>query len=240
MAGRRIAAAKILVRPRNETNPAALLPDIYRRLLEAFGPQGWWPGETPFEVMVGAVLTQNTAWTNVEKAVANMKNAGVLHPAGLDGLSRMELAELIRPSGYFNVKAVRLKNLVRLVMEAGGGDPPVLLKRPGAVLRRELLAVNGIGRETADSILLYAAGLPYFVIDAYTRRVLSRHGLARADEDYDSLQSLFMANLPLSVELFNEYHALLVRLGKDYCKPRPRCEGCPLAVKELGGAWPEG
>jgi len=204
------------------------LLDLYDRLLAAFGPRGWWPGDTEFEVMVGAILTQNTAWTNVKKAVDNLKAAGLLNPEALDRLTSNELAALIKPSGYYNVKAVRLKNLVRLVQAAGGGDPPLLLKRPPEQLRADLLALKGVGPETADSILLYAAGRPLFVIDAYTRRILGRHGLAEGDETYDHLQALFMDHLPADPALFNEYHALLVHLGKHYCRPNPRCSGCPL------------
>jgi len=204
------------------------LLDLYGRLLAAFGPMGWWPGDTEFEIMVGAILTQNTAWTNVKKAVDNLKAAGLLSPEALDRLPLNRLAELIRPSGYYNVKAVRLKNLVGLVQETGGGDPPLLLKRPPDQLRAELLALKGVGPETADSILLYAAGRPVFVIDAYTRRILSRHHLISGDETYDQLQALFMNHLPADPDLFNEYHALLVHLGKHYCRPQPRCSGCPL------------
>jgi len=214
----------------------ARLQEVYDRLLYAFGPRGWWPGDTPFEVMVGAVLTQNTAWANVEKAIANLKAAGLLTPLGLDRVSLSRLAGLIKPSGYFNIKAARLKNLVALIVEAGGGDPPRLLARPTDRLRRDLLTVKGIGPETADSILLYAARRPVFVIDAYTRRILSRHGLANGGETYDRLQALFMDNLPPNTQRFNEYHALLVHLGKHFCKPRPLCQGCPLeGLNQPGG-----
>ena len=201
---------------------------IYRRLLQAFGPRGWWPGESPFEVMVGAVLTQNTAWHNVKQAIANLKKAKVLSPEGLDRLPLETLADLIRPSGYYRVKARRLKNMVALVMAGGGNDPPRILTQPLASLRQALLSVNGIGPETADSIILYAAEQPIFVIDAYTRRILSRHGLAREDDRYDQLQSLFMEYLPLQTSLYNEYHALLVHLGHVFCKPKPLCQDCPL------------
>lgn len=211
-----------------------LLREMFDRLLAAFGPRNWWPGDTPFEVMVGAVLTQNTAWTNVEKAIANLKAVGLLNPEGLDGTSHSVLAELIRPSGYYRVKADRLKNMAALVREAGGGDPPLLLQRPLAALRPQLLAVNGIGPETADSILLYAAGYPVFVIDAYTRRVLSRHGLIDGNEPYEQLQRLFMDRLPQDAPLYNEFHALLVQLGKMHCRPRPICRDCPL--DGFGGA----
>jgi endonuclease-3 related protein len=206
---------------------AALLREIYARLLAHFGPQHWWPGETPFEVMVGAVLTQNTSWQNVEKAIANLKEAGLLSPAALAALPSEVLAEQIRPAGYHNLKAGRLKNLLALITAQGGAE--ALLAQPTAELRELLLAVKGIGPETADSIVLYAAGRPVFVVDAYTHRICSRHGLIAADCDYFQLQELFMDNLAENAALFNEYHALLVRLGKDFCKKsKPRCEACPL------------
>ena len=206
----------------------ARLMAVFDRLLAAFGPRHWWPGDTPFEVMVGAVLTQNTAWTNVEKAIANLKAARRLSPDAMQALSKDELAELIRPSGYFNVKADRLKSLIALVLDAGGGDPPRLLSRPADELRRDLLAVKGVGPETADSIVLYAAGYPSFVIDAYTRRIFSRAGLAAGDEPYETLRSWFMDHLPPDPALYNEYHALLVHLGKHFCRPKPLCGHCPL------------
>ena len=205
-----------------------ILSDIYHRLYQAFGPQRWWPADTAFEIMVGAVLTQNTTWTNVEKAIGNLKAAKYLNPEALQRTSRKKLAALIRPAGYHNVKAGSLKNMVSLVMEGGGGDPPHLLKRPLDRLRRELLDVKGIGPETADSILLYAAGYPVFVIDAYTRRILERHDLSHGGESYGELRRMFMDNIPSEPQRLNEYHALLVHLGKYFCKPKPRCTGCPL------------
>jgi len=214
-----------------EPRPDAItsrLMEIFTRLLDFFGPQRWWPGDTPFEVMVGAILTQNTAWLNVEKAISNLKARHLLDPASLNALPVEELAGLIKPAGYFNLKARRLKNMVALVIKSGGGDPPLLLTQAPSLLKEELLSVNGIGQETADSILLYAAGYRVFVIDAYTRRVLSRHGFVEADEPYENLQNIFMNNLPADTALFNEYHALLVRLGKQYCRPRPDCAACPL------------
>ncbi|MBW2622307.1 MAG: endonuclease III domain-containing protein [Deltaproteobacteria bacterium] len=207
---------------------ANALSDIFDRLYRVFGPRHWWPGETAFEVMVGAVLTQNTAWINVEKAINNLKEAGCLNPEALHRMSEKKLAGLIRPSGYYNLKAGRLKNMVSLVMDGGGGDPPLLLERPRERLRRELLDVKGIGPETADSILLYAAGYPVFVIDAYTRRILERHGLSHGHEPYGELQDMFMNNMPADPQQFNEFHALLVHLGKHFCKPKPHCSGCPL------------
>lgn len=202
----------------------------YDRLLARHGPQHWWPGETPFEVMVGAVLTQNTAWTNVEKAIANLKSADSLDCRAILALADADLAALIRPAGYFNVKSRRLKALCRFLAERGVAEAPQALSGQGtqAQLRRDLLAVHGIGEETADSILLYALGLPGFVVDAYTRRAFGRLGLLHGEESYGAIQRLFEANLPRDVDLYNEYHALIVQLGKLHCRPRPRCADCPL------------
>jgi endonuclease-3 related protein len=207
--------------------PAELLVRLYRVLLAAFGPQHWWPGETPFEVMVGAVLTQNTNWRNVERAIANLKAAKALTPARLTHLSEEELARLLQPSGFFRVKARRLKALMGWLMERAEGDLDRLRRRPLAGLRRELLALPGTGEETADSILLYALGKPTFVVDAYTRRALCRHGLTEPGAPYQKVKALFESSLPRQVSLFNEYHALLVELGKRFCRPQPRCAGCP-------------
>ncbi|MBI4789207.1 MAG: endonuclease III domain-containing protein [Chloroflexi bacterium] len=205
------------------------LNEIYARLVAHFGPQHWWPGDGAFEVIVGAILTQNTAWTNVEKAMGNLKRAGLLDPARLHRARETRIARLIRPSGYFNLKAKKLKTFVRFLFDEHHGKLAHLFKRDTASLRAELLAVYGIGPETADSIILYAANQPIFVIDAYTRRIAARLGLSREDATYDELQRLFTANLPRDTQLFNEYHALLVMLGKHYCrKSAPRCGECPL------------
>jgi endonuclease III related protein len=202
---------------------------IYARLFARFGPQHWWPGESPWEVMVGAILTQNTSWRNVEKALANLRRAGRLEPAQMRRTRQATLARLIRPSGYFNLKARKLKALVEFLFERCGGDPARLVGSDIAAGRAELLKVYGIGPETADSILLYAADQPIFVIDAYTRRISARLGLAREDASYDELQRLFMEHLPADARYFNEYHALLVMLGKTICTKRaPRCGQCPL------------
>ncbi|NLH16766.1 MAG: endonuclease III domain-containing protein [Phycisphaerae bacterium] len=201
---------------------------IYRHLFERFGPQHWWPGETPFEVIVGAILTQNTAWTNVEKAIGNLKQAGAMTPLGLRSLSMDELAECIRPAGYFNVKARRLANFLAWLFEACGGDLDAACAQRTDALREQLLAINGIGPETADSILLYAFNKPVFVIDAYTCRILGRHRLLDGPADYESVREMMESGIPRDTALYNEYHALLVRLGKEFCKPRPRCQGCPL------------
>ncbi len=206
----------------------AVLHEIYHRLLAHFGPQHWWPGDSPFEIMAGAVLTQNTNWSNVAKAIVDLKATGKLDPAALAALPTAELAELIRPAGYHNLKAARLKNLLALIEEQGGVE--ALLAQPTAALRELLLGVKGIGPETADSIVLYAAGRPVFVVDTYTHRLLVRHGLISEDCDYFQMQELFMDNLEEDAVLFNEYHALIVRVGKEFCKKsKPDCAGCPLA-----------
>ena len=201
---------------------------IYEKLFAEFGPQHWWPGETPFEVVVGAILTQNTNWGNVEKAIANLRTAGRLTPSGLKKIPLVELAALIKPSGYFYVKAKRLKNFIDFLFREYRGDLNRMKEEPLDVLRKKILSVNGIGPETADSILLYALGKTVFVIDAYTKRVLSRHALVDHETEYQNIQKIFMENLPNDRKLFNEYHALIVKLGKDFCRPKARCEDCPL------------
>ncbi len=208
--------------------PLAGLRDVYGRLLAAYGPQRWWPGDSPFEVIIGAILTQSAAWTNVEKALGNLKAAGVLSPRGLIGVDEVELARLVRPSGYFNVKARKLKAFAALLAERFGGDLEGLLALPAAELRALLLATHGIGPETADAIVLYAAGQPSFVIDAYTRRTFARLGFAPERDTYDAWRAMFMGSLPADAALFNEYHALIVRHGKDVCRPQPLCDACPL------------
>lgn len=202
----------------------------YRLLLAHFGPQHWWPGETPFEVMVGAVLTQNTAWANVEKAIGNLRAAGPLDCRLILEMPEAELAQRLRPAGYFNVKAKRLRAFCAFLDERNVLETPEQLRGQGDLptLRKALLAVHGIGEETADSILLYALELPVFVVDAYTRRIFQRLGLLKGDESYGAIQGLFQAHLPRDVALYNEYHALIVRHGKDICRPRPRCALCPL------------
>ena len=204
------------------------LNEIYQHLLKAYGPQKWWPAESPLEVMVGAILTQNTNWQGVEKAIANLKKHGLLSLDKLHHRSTEELAEFIKPAGYFNLKASRLKNLIVMVAEAYGGDLNVMGQMDTGQLRQELLSVNGVGPETADSILLYAFHRPIFVVDTYTYRVTSRHGLIEEEVNYQALQDLFMEHLPLDVDMFNEYHALLVRVGKLHCKRKAHCQGCPL------------
>jgi len=204
-----------------------LLKEIYDRLFSAFGPQHWWPGESPLEVIIGAVLTQNTAWTNVESAISGLKRHKLINLEKLATLRPEMLAPLIRPAGFYNLKAKRLCSVIDWLAARNGITG---LKRiPTRRLRKQLLACPGIGPETADSILLYALERPVFVIDAYTRRILSRHGFITGNEDYDSVQQLFQENLPRSVPLYNEFHALLVRLAKTHCRTKPICHGCPLA-----------
>jgi len=204
------------------------LRTVYDRLLTAYGPQHWWPGDSPFEVTVGAILTQSAAWQNVEKGIANLKAAGALSPEALRRLPVEDIARLIHPCGYYNAKARKLKALVLWLEEACGDHIEKLSTRNTGELRRWLLAVHGVGPETADSILLYAIGKPVFVIDAYTRRIVGRLGLAPARDGYDDYQRLFVGRLRRDPHMFNEYHALLVRLGKTACRKKPLCEVCPL------------
>ncbi|MBN1489561.1 MAG: endonuclease III domain-containing protein [Phycisphaerae bacterium] len=214
------------------TRTKDVLKAFYDALYTALGPQHWWPGDTPLEVIVGAILTQNTAWKNVERAIANLRAAGCLDWARLRDIETADLAELIRPAGTFNVKTKRLKVFVAWLWERYDGDLDRMFATRTATLREELLAIPGIGRETADAILLYAGEKPSFVIDAYTFRILRRHGVVDEDADYELLKELFEANLPAEPALFNEYHALLVAVGKTWCRPKARCEGCPLEAFE--------
>jgi len=208
------------------------LNSIYRKLLYEFGPQKWWPADTDFEVMIGAILTQNTNWKNVEQAIANLKDERVLTPQKMRQLSLKKIAKLITPAGFFNIKAKRIKEFLNYLFDNYAGSIKKMLAKDVLILRQELLLVNGIGPETADSILLYALNKPVFVVDAYTKRVLSRHKLIKADALYQDVQNIFMKNLNNDVKLFNEYHALLVKLAKIYClKSNPKCESCPLGEK---------
>ena len=204
------------------------LTEIYQLLFDRFGPQHWWPGQTQFEIVTGAILTQNTNWANVEKAIANLKAADLLTPEKLHQLDVSQLAELIRPAGYYNIKAKRLKNFINWLFDNYDGRLTNLECLDTDQLRVELLAVRGIGPETADSILLYALNRLIFVVDAYTARIAFRHQLIEPDADYERLRELFQSNLPQDTQLFNEYHALLVRVGKEFCKPKAKCPGCPL------------
>lgn len=200
---------------------------LYDDLYKSFGPQHWWPARTKFEIIIGAILTQNTAWPNVEKAIANLARRNLLTPALLKDVKKRRLANLIKPSGYYNIKADRLKSFTNFLFKRYGGSLKKMFSQDTLSLRQELLKVKGLGKETADSILLYAGKKPIFVVDAYTRRVLSRHDIISDDSNYDSIQRLFMNNLPLDASLFSEYHALLVKLAKDICKKIPRCNLCP-------------
>ena len=205
-----------------------LLQNIYRRLLARYGPQHWWPAQEPFEVIVGAILTQSTAWSNVEKAIASLKAARALSPKALRQLPHAEVARLIRPSGYYNAKTRKLKLFVHWLGECYDDNLDRLFANDTEHLRQQLLSIHGIGQETADSIILYAANKPVFVIDAYTRRIIGRIGLAPDSESYIAYQHLFMSNLTTDIQLFNEYHALLVRLAKNACRIRPLCPQCCL------------
>ena len=209
-------------------NKAKTILKIYQKMLDTLGPQQWWPGETPFEVVIGAILTQNTNWSNVEKAIKNLKTAGKLSPEGIKNVPLAELAKLIRPSGFFNVKARRVKTFINWLFSRYEGKLSRMFHQDLQVLRNELLSVKGIGPETADSILLYAGNMPTFVVDAYTHRIFSRHGFISEESTYDEMKSFFEEKLPKDVKLFNEYHALLVHIGKRYCKPKKACEPCPL------------
>ena len=204
------------------------LRKYYDALRSHFGHQRWWPGETPFEVIVGAILTQNTAWTNVEKAIQNLRVNRLLDARRLDDIDLETLAIAIRPAGYFHVKAKRVKAFVRWFLKRFGGQVERMRSEPVDRLRNELLAVYGIGRETADSILLYALGHPSFVVDAYTHRVLSRHEFVAEETSYEEMKELFESTLPREPALYNDFHAQLVAVGKNYCRTTPRCEKCPL------------
>jgi endonuclease-3 related protein len=205
-----------------------ILQNIYDRLIAHYGPQHWWPAREPFEVIVGAILTQSAAWINVEKAIENLKAAGALSPGALRQLPHSELARLIYSCGYYNAKARKLKAFAHWVGEQYNDDLKKLFAHDTDRLREQLLSIYGIGEETADSIILYAANKPTFVIDTYTRRIISRIGLAPSSNSYAAFQALFMKNLPADTKLFNEYHALLVRLAKNTCQTHPLCQQCCL------------
>lgn len=219
---------------RSGADAGRVIPGVYRLLYKRYGPQRWWPGDTRFEIIVGAILTQNTAWTNVEKAILNLKRAGALaSPAAMRRLPASRLARLIRPAGYYNVKAKRLANFLGALRGDHGLSLRSLARRSTEDLRGWLLAVNGIGPETADSILLYAFGRPVFVVDAYTKRIFSRIGYCAPDAAYHDVQRLFAGLLPEDALLFNEYHALIVRLGKEACRTSPKCALCPVGEGKI-------
>lgn len=201
---------------------------IYKILLKEYGPQDWWPADSPFEIMIGAVLTQNTNWMNVSRAIDNLKKKDLICPHKIAGISKRKLISAIRPSGFYNQKAAYLKNLSRHIVEKYSGDLRKMAMSNTILLRNELLAIKGLGPETVDSILLYALNKSVFVIDAYTRRIFGRHGVKIKDSDYTGWQKFFESNLPKDQSLFNEYHALIVRLAKEKCRKKPGCQGCPL------------
>ncbi len=201
----------------------------FKLLYDHFGPQDWWPGDSPLEIMVGAILTQNTNWSNVSKAINNLRDADLLEYDALKRISVEEIAHYIRPSGYYNLKAKRLRNLLDMIEEQYGGKLDLFLGDQHGPCRENLLSVKGVGPETADAILLYACNHPAFVIDTYTHRLFSRHNLVDEETDYETMQDLFLSVLPEDVELYNEYHALIVKTATTYCKKNnPLCEQCPL------------
>ena len=208
--------------------PADTLPLIYDALLAAFGHRHWWPAKTAFETMIGAILTQNVSWTNAARAIKNLEDAGMLDPHLLAGAEAGDIARRIVPSRFYNQKAERVREFSRVYVEEFSADPAVMAAVETGTLRERLLAVRGLGKETVDSILLYACGKPVFVVDAYTRRIFSRYGLLPPDASYDRIQRLFMENLPPDAALFNDYHAQVVFLGNTVCKKSPLCDRCPI------------
>ena len=214
--------------------------EVYRLLLGRYGPQGWWPAESRFEMMVGAVLTQAAAWGNVEKAIANLKEAGAMSPGAIRDMPESRLAKLVYPSGYYNAKARKLKALAEFLGRRFGDDIDAMAREDAWELRAELLEVHGIGEETADDILLYPLGKPVFVIDTYTKRLFFRLRLAQERGPYSLYQSLFMENLPADADLMGELHALIDHHASRVCRPKPSCEGCclleicPTGLRELG------
>jgi endonuclease III related protein len=208
---------------------SADLMRYYETMSGAMGPMHWWPAKTPFEVIVGAILTQSTAWANVEKAMENLRAANLLTPLAIFKIAPSRLASLVRPSGYFRQKAKKLKSFVRFLQTGYGGSLEQMFQTPTAVLREKLLSIHGIGPETADSILLYAGNHPVFVVDDYTHRIFGRHELLGGKPDYEAVRAQFEAALPPHAPLFNEFHALIVNTGKNWCrKSTPRCAACPL------------
>jgi endonuclease-3 related protein len=206
-----------------------VLQEVYQKLLDAFGPQKWWPGETHFEMIVGAILVQNTNWQNVERAIGNLREADLLDPHALFAVPQDELEELIRPAGYYRIKARRLRSLLEFLVKRYHGSIEAMFRTPLGELRPALLGIHGVGPETADSILLYAGSQPTFVVDAYTCRIFGRHGWIDPESDYHQVQDYFHDHLPADAPMFNEFHALLVHLGKHFCKKsKPLCKVCPL------------
>ena len=209
-------------------NVSNRIKEFYNSLYNRYGPQNWWPAESELECILGAILTQNTSWKNVEKAFENLKSRGLLSVEKLDSIPTKKLANLIRPSGYFNQKAIKIKAFISYVKKTYNGDLDKMFDEDTHELREKLLRIKGIGPETADSILLYALKKPVFVIDAYTYRILSRHSMIPKEISYQEMQDLLMDSLPEDIQVFNEYHALLVKVGKEHCKRKALCKGCPL------------
>jgi len=214
---------------RADSTSGPTLMRYFMAMSQALGPMQWWPAKTPFEVIVGAILTQNTSWTNVERAIANLRSAQMLTPSTITSARLSKLALLVRPSGYFRQKAKKLKAFVRFLQREYGGSLKRMFDTPTEILRGKLLSVHGIGPETADSILLYAGNHPVFVVDAYTHRIFGRHGITDGKPQYERVRALLEAALPRDSQLFNEFHALVVNTGKNWCrKKEPRCAECPL------------
>jgi len=209
-------------------NTAGRIREFYNSLYDRYGPQNWWPAESALECILGTILTQHTLWKNVEKAFENLKSRGLISIENLDSVPTGKLANLIRPSGYFNQKAIKIKSFISYVKKTYNGNLGKMIEEDIHQLRERLLSIKGIGPETADSILLYAARKPIFVVDAYTYRILSRHGIIPEEASYQEVQELLMDSIPRDVQVYNEYHALLVKVGKEHCKKRAICEGCPL------------
>jgi endonuclease-3 related protein len=227
--GRKSRALRGVVDAAQPVPPSGELLRYYDAMSGALGPMRWWPAQTPFEVIVGAILTQSTAWGNVERAIANLRTARMLTPSAMLRARPSQLAALVRPSGYFRQKAKKLKAFVRFLQAGYGGSLRRMFLAPTLELREKLLSVHGIGPETADSILLYAGNHPVFVVDAYTHRIFGRHGITEGKPDYEKVRAFVETSIPRRAELFNEFHALIVNTGKNWCrKSAPRCEGCPL------------
>jgi endonuclease-3 related protein len=220
---------RVVTEVRTDSTTGPTLMRYFTAMSQALGPMQWWPAKTPFEVIVGAILTQNTSWTNVERAIVNLRSAQMLTPSTITSARLSKLALLVRPSGYFRQKAKKLKAFVRFLHREYGGSLKRMFGTPTEILREKLLSVHGIGPETADSILLYAGNHPVFVVDAYTHRIFGRHGITDGKGQYESVRALFEAALPRDSQLFNEFHALVVNTGKNWCrKKEPRCAECPL------------
>jgi endonuclease-3 related protein len=201
---------------------------IYENLLSKFNNQKWWPAETPFEVVIGAILTQSVSWTNVEKAIKNLKDSGILEPGKLHQKEAIEIAHLIKSTRFYNEKAKKIKNFLDFLYDEYGGNLQKMSEESQVILRKKLFTIKGLGEETVDSILLYACDKPVFVVDAYTRRIFSRYGIIKETASYGDIQTFFMDNLPEDLELYNDFHAQIVHLGKNICKTLPQCNICPI------------